>query len=306
MRVLIVGCGYVGLPLGAELVRRGHQVLGLRRSARANAELEAAGIKPIIADVAKRETLPPVATSFDWVVNLVSSTGGGVEEYRDVYRNGTRNLLEWLQEAPLKKYVYTSSTGVYGQNDGSIVTETSPTEPASETARILVETEKLLFDAAKQNGFPAVVLRVAGIYGPSRGHLFNQFLKDEATITGDGRRIMNMIHREDLIGVILAALEKGKTGAVYNAVDDEPVSEIDFLRWLAETLGKPMPPTVPERDRPARKARGTYKTVSNRRLKDELKYRFKFPNFRAGYALALDQLIDTAGGIGPSPIWRAT
>ena len=289
MRVLIVGCGYVGLPLGADLVRQGHPVWGMRRSAKLNAELEAAGIQPIIADVAKRETLARVTPSFDWVVNLVSSAGGGVAEYREVYLQGTRNLLEWLAGVPLKKYVYTSSTGVYGQNDGSLVTEASPTEPASETGRILVETEKLVFDATKQSGFPAVVLRVAGIYGPGRGHLFQQFLKGEARMAGDGRRIMNMIHVDDLIGVILAALEKGAAGAAYNAVDDEPVLEIDFLRWLSETQKKPRPPSVPENERPERKGRGTNKKVSNFKLTDELGYRFKFPNFRAGYTPAIDQ-----------------
>jgi len=60
---------------------------------------------------------------------------GGAEDYRAVYLQGTRNLIEWLLAAPPKKFVYTSSTGVYGQTDGSLVTETSPTEPAAETAQ---------------------------------------------------------------------------------------------------------------------------------------------------------------------------
>src|SRR5258708_30785241 len=120
MRVLIVGCGYVGLPLGAELVRQGHQVFGMRRTAEGDAELKAAGIQPVAADVTKPADLARLPGPFDWVVNCVSSSKGGVEEYREVYLQGTRNLMEWLVAAPAKNIVYTRSTRVYGQTDGAL------------------------------------------------------------------------------------------------------------------------------------------------------------------------------------------
>ena len=104
-------------------------------------------------------------------MNCVASGGGGAEEYRQVYLQGTRNLIEWLAPQPPKKFVYTSSTSVYGQNDGSLVKENSPTEPLAATAQVLVETERVLLDAARRKEFPAVILRVAGIYGPDRGYL---------------------------------------------------------------------------------------------------------------------------------------
>src|SRR5580700_207266 len=103
MRVLIVGCGYVGLPLGVELARLGHEVYGMRRSEAGAAELSAAGIKPLVADVTKPAELAALPGAWDWVVNCVSSTRGGVEEYREVYLQGTRNLLAWLAGAPPKK-----------------------------------------------------------------------------------------------------------------------------------------------------------------------------------------------------------
>ena len=134
MRVLFVGCGYVGLPVGAELVRQGHEVFGLRRSAAAESALKAAAIRPLAGDVTKPEVLAQLPREFDWVVNCVAAGGGGAEEYRQVYLQGTRNLIEWLAPASPKKFVYTSSTSVYGQTDGSLANETSPTEPAVETA----------------------------------------------------------------------------------------------------------------------------------------------------------------------------
>jgi nucleoside-diphosphate-sugar epimerase len=305
MRVLIVGCGYVGLPLGTELVRLGHEVSGLRRNASAENELKAAGIQPLFGDVTQPETLAKLPREFDWVVNCVAA-GGGADDYRQVYLQGTRNLIEWLTPNPPKKFVYTSSTSVYGQTDGSQVKESSPTEPLVETAKILLETEKLLLAAVAERKFPAVILRVAGIYGPDRGHWFKQFLKNEARLEGDGSRFLNMIHRADLIGCIIAALKNGRPGEIYNAADDEPVSQLHFFQWLAQALDKPLPPSEPAavalarygapRENPAenRKRGVTNKRVSNRRLKMELGYQFKYRNFRKGYSAELLRL-DRAG-----------
>ena len=295
MRVLIVGCGYVGLPLGVELIRQGHKVFGLRRSA--VEELKSAGITPLVADITKPETLTGLPRDFDWVVNCAASGGGSAEDYRRLYLQGTRILIEWLAAAPPKKFVYTSSTSVYGQNDGSLVKEGSPTEPQAETAQVLVETEKVLLEAARTKQFPSVILRVAGIYGPGRGHWFKQFLRDEAKIEGKGERMLNMIHLEDVIGAVMAALKNGRAGEVYNAVDDEPVSQLKFFEWLGGALDKPLPPAVPE-DAEANRKRGvTNKKVSNRRLKMELGYQFKYPTFRQGYTAELIRL-DRAGEAG--------
>jgi len=292
MRVLIVGCGYVGLPLGVELVRQGHTVFGLRRSAAAEAQLRAAGITPLAGDVTKPETLGALPPDFDWVVNCVASGGGDAASYRQIYLQGTANLLAWLAPQPPKKFLYTSSTGVYGQNDGSTVKETSPAEPEAETSRVLVETEKLLLAAVATQRLPAVILRVAGIYGPGRGYAFKQFLKNEARIEGDGSRVMNMIHRDDLIGCIIATLKNGRPGEIYNAVDDEPVTQTHFFGWLAATLGKNPPPSVPENPEATRKRGVTNKRVSNRKLKMEIGWPFVYPNFRIGYSaeiLALER-----------------
>ena len=300
MRVLIVGCGYVGLPLGAELVRLGHEVFGVRRSADGQAELTAAGITPLVADLTRPADLAALPGPFDWVVNCVSSTRGGADEYRAVYRQGTQNLLDWLAATPPKKFVYTSSTSVYGQTDGAPVKETSPTQPASETSRVLVETERLLLDAAQQKKFPAVILRVAGIYGPDRGHLFQQFLRNEARIGGKGERILNMIHRDDLVTAIIAALKNGRPGEIYNAVDDEPVTQLTFYRWLSETLGKWMPPFATVAEDAERKRGLTNKRVQNRRLKMELGCPLKYPTFRHGYTAEIKRL-DVAGQLEIAP-----
>jgi nucleoside-diphosphate-sugar epimerase len=293
MLVLIVGCGYVGLPLGAELVRLGHEVFGLRRNSSAEPELKSAGIQPLTGDVTKPDDLKNLPHEFDWVVNCVAA-GGDAGNYRQIYLQGTRNLIEWLAPNPPKKFVYTSSTSVYAQNDGSQVKESSPAEPVSETSKILLETEKVLLDAVAQKKFPAVILRVAGIYGPDRGYWLKQFLKNEAVMEGGGSRYLNMIHRDDLVGCIIAALKNGRAGEIYNAVDDEPVSQLHFFQWLAQAVDKPLSPSAPENADASRKRGVTNKRVSNRKLKMELGHQFKYPNFRIGYSAELLRL-DRAG-----------
>ncbi len=152
--------------------------------------------------------------------------------------------------------------------------------------------KKLLLEATLTQKLPAVILRAAGIYGPGRGHLFLQYLKDEARIPGRGERLVNMIHRDDLAACILAALKSGRPGEVYNAVDDEPVAQIHFFRWLSETLGKNMPPFVREDESAPRKRALTNKKVSNRKLRMELGCPLRYPTFRQGYTAEIQRLQD--------------
>ena len=290
MRVLIVGCGYVGMALGKELTAHGHEVFGLRRTERGAAELESAGIQGVLGDITRGEDLARLDAEYDWVVNCVSASGGGVEDYRAVYLRGARNLVAWLEARPPKKFVYTSSTGVYGQTDGLLVDETSPAEPQTETGRVLVEAEEVLLEAARRMKLPAVILRLAGIYGPGRGYWLRENLRGQARIEGTGQRLINSIHRDDAAGAILAALHRGRPGEVYNVVDDEPVSQIEFFEWLSTVLAGTLPPAVPE-DLQAAGQRGlSHKRVSNLKLKAELGYRFKFPTFREGYGVEIRRL----------------
>ena len=301
MRVLIVGCGYVGIPLGAELVRLGHEVFGVRRDPAAVPLLTAAGIQPVLVDISQTAALQKLPERPDWVVHCAAaSPPGGVEEYRRVYLEGTRNLLQHLAATPPRKFVYTSSTSVYGQDDGLPVKETSPTVSVTATSEVLLAAEQLLREAFQLTNCPSVILRVAGIYGPERGHLFLQYLKNQARIAGQGERFINMIHRDDLVGIMVAALKNGRGGEVYNVVDDEPVAQIHFLRWLSETLGKWMPPYAEGPEDPGRKRGLTNKKVQNRKLKMEIGYQFKYPNFRKGYTAEIQRL-DQAGQLNLEP-----
>jgi nucleoside-diphosphate-sugar epimerase len=283
MRVLVVGCGYVGLPLGARLASEGHEVTGIRRSAGSETELRQAGIRPLLLDITRENAFWDLVPNYEWIINCVSSSRGDTEDYRSTYLQGTQRLVKWLNNSPLQKFLYTSSTSVYGQTDGSIVTEISPTEPAVETARILVETEKTLLEAFRQHLFPAVILRLAGIYGPNRGYWFRQFMSGKAEIENDGRRVLNLIHRDDVIGAVVAALKGAPPGEIYNVADDDPVTQMEFFSWLSKKVGRSLPPVSSQPAAKNRKRGSSNKRVSNFKLKTGLGYQLRYPTFREGY-----------------------
>ena len=299
MRILIVGCGYVGLALGRRLSSSGAEVLGLRRRDDPDGAMAAAGIRAMQGDLTKPQDLEKILGDFDAVVVAAASGRGGVDAYRDVYLGGARNLVAWAHGRRVGRIVQVGSTSVYGQTDGSWVTEDSPTEPDEATGRVLVETERVFSEADRSGVVPTLIVRVAGIYGPGRRHLLGQF------VTGQARREpgrwLNMIHRDDVASALEAVLLRGQPGRIYNAVDDEPVLQEEFLRFLAESTGRPLPPlTDPAESIPIRKRGNTNKRVSNRRLRDELGWRPEFPTHREGYAGAIAALGGTPGAVSPS------
>ena len=267
MKILIIGCGYVGLPLGQALASAGHEVHGVRRT-----DFAAEGITPHPIDITAANAFDGLPRDFDWVINTVSSARGDAEVHRAVFVDGAKNLLDWLGDSSAR-VLFTSSTSVYPQTDGDWVDETSPANPEGGTAQNLAQAEELFLNAPQA----ATVLRVAGIYGPQRGYLFRQFLKGEAVLTKGGTRWINMIHRDDVVSAILAAMDL--TPSIYNVADDEPVTQRAFFEWLAKRLDKPMPP---EGESVSRKRVATNKRVHNAKLK-AAGWQLRFPTFREGY-----------------------
>lgn len=272
-RVLIAGCGDVGTALGLRLRADGHEVYGLRR----RADRLPAGIRPVAADLADRATLSALPGSIDVVAYTAAADGFEDTAYRRAYVDGLDNLLRSLR-TPARRLLFTSSTAVYPQTDGGWVDETSPAEPAGFSGRRVREGERL----ALASGTPAVVLRLAGIYGPGRTRLIDRVRTGEATCSDGPPRWTNRIHRDDCAGAAHHLLGLSDPAAVWIGVDDEPADECAVLEWLSARLGVAPPRHVPEPPAGAGRPR-TNKRCSNRRLR-AAGYRFRFPTFRDGYA----------------------
>ena len=270
MMPLIIGCGYAGEALARLWIGQSVPVTGWVKRTESARPLAELGAQPFVGDVTETADWARLPGEFTHAVYSVSSSRGGPEAYRAVYLEGLKLARRHLPKASL---LFVSSTSVYGQNDGSTVQEDSTAEPSSETGQILREAEDFALSAG------ARVLRVAGIYGPGRGVLYQKFLAGEAIIEGDGSRHMNQIHVEDLATAIDAVARRGQDGEIYNVADHHPTTYLDFYTWLANEYRRPLPPFGPLNLQ--RKRGVTNKRVDNSRLRS-LGWIPKYESFREG------------------------
>ncbi len=272
-KTLIIGCGYVGLPLAEELQARGHAITAWVRSDATAATLAPHRFSRVIAgNVAEESAWSDAGADFDLAIHCASSGKGGEAAYEDVFLRGAQYLVRHLPQA---RKIFVSSTSVYGQTQGEIVSEESPAQPGTKTGVILRAAEGHILDAG------GTVVRSSGIYGPGRGVLFAKFQRGEAVIEGDGARWMNQIHQRDLVRALLHLIDHGAPGEIYNATDDTPVTQHDYYAWCAEFLGKPLPPFGPVNTQ--RKRGLTNKRVSNAKLR-ATDWTPIYPSFREGLA----------------------
>ena len=292
MTVLILGCGYVGIELGKQLDEAGERVVGVRRSHSGIQEIEAAGFRGIQADITDPDALSTLPDA-DTVVYAASSGGRGADAAREIYVEGQQAAIAEFaeRENPPERYLYTSSTGVYGDHDGGWVDEETPLDPTTDKTEVLVEAERVALETADEHGIDGTVARLAGIYGPDRYRLARYI---EGPVT---EGFLNMIHRDDIAGTIRYLIaEDCARDEVVLVVDDEPVQKWEFADWLAEECGVDSPPkrTTEERldeeglSEAARRRIQTSKRCSNEKLR-ELGYEFTYPTFREGYRERIDQ-----------------
>ncbi len=273
-KTLIIGCGYIGLPLALRLKAQGHEVSVWVHSSASAASLAEHHFKCIIVgsigDPLVWETF--CEEPYGLAIHCASSGRGGPEAYQEVFLKGGSLMNQHLANA---RRLFVSSTSVYGQTDGKIVTEETPATATTMTGKILVMAE------ASSLASGATVIRSSGIYGPGRGVLFEKLQKGEAVIEGDGLRWINQIHRDDLVSAMVHLIDAGEPGAVYNATDNTPVTYNDYYAWCSEFLQKPMPPHGPIN--PNRKRGLTNKRVSNAKLR-ATGWQPHYSSFREGLA----------------------
>ncbi len=283
-KILIAGCGDVGIALGLLLVDDGHRVYALRR----NVNALPSSLQPIAADLSETATLralPPV----DYVYYTAAADGRDEAAYERAYVRGVRNIVHSLESSarPVRRLFFVSSTGVYGQDAGEWVDELSATEPTRFTGKILLKGEA----SCHAGPIPATVVRFGGIYGPGRSRLIDK-VKSGASCISDPPQYTNRIHRDDCAGVLRHLMSIEAAEAVYAGVDCEPATQCEVFDWLARRLGAPAPDK-----RQADPSSGQGKRVSNARLLNS-GYEFRYPTFRQGY----DQVIATL----PNSSARAT
>jgi len=278
MRVLVAGCGWLGTAVARALVARGDRVTAIRRDPGRAAALAELGVTPLAVDLASpgaADRLPVV----DGVVACQSSSEDSPEAYRSAYLTANAALLEAARRSGARSFVYTGSTGVFGQRDGGDVDEASPPQPASPSARVLVEAEQLVVGAGNGLGYPGQVLRLSGLYGPGRTGTVDRVRKGALALGPGDDAFMNFCHLDDAVAFVLAALDRGQAGATWHGSDAAPPRRREVVEWVAARLGIP-PPHLPEG---AAAPPGPNRRILSARTREALRVTLRHPSFREGF-----------------------
>jgi len=287
-RLIIFGCGYLGTAVAQWAVKAGLQVTALTRNPVTAGHLAGLGVESVVADLANDDWHSQIAAQPEFVLNCVSSGGGGVEAYRRSYVAGMASIVAWAKkQGPVGTLVYTGSTSVYPQDGGVIVDETAPTGGDAERPQLLRQAEALISDThgAWNRWF---ILRLAGIYGPERSYLLEQVRRGE--VAGKGDHHLNLIHRDDAVAAVAACFAAPSTVAsqVFNVADNGAAPKREVVAWVASALGLPNPAFTGE---PAagRRVITPDRVISNTKCQEVLGWHPRYSTFREGYGSLLSR-----------------
>lgn len=281
MNLLIFGYGYSARFLVTALDLPPEHVRVTTRSADKAAKLAAQGLTARIFPGTE------MGQDLHWATHVLITAGP--EDGGDPVLAETR--AGFIAEAGRLDWVgYLSTTGVYGDHQGGWVDEATPLTPSTERGKARVAAEREWLDLHRDHGLPVHVFRLAGIYGPGRGPFEKVRDGSARRIFKDGQ-VFSRIHVEDIAQVLAASMAQPDPGAVYNVCDDDPAPPQDVIGHAAELLGLPLPPAITfdaaDLSPMAASFYAESKRVDNRRIKQDLGVRLRYPDYRAGLAAML-------------------
>ena len=295
--LLIVGCGDIGMRV-ARLLRGRWRTLALSSHSARFGALRDAGIVPLHGDLDRPETLARLAGLGDALLHLAPPAGGGERDPR------TRHLLQALQRSPrLRRVVYGSTSGVYGDCGGAWVDESRRADPRTDRARRRVDAERSLLAFGRSSGARVTLLRIPGIYALDRagGDPRERLSSGRPVLAPQDDVFTNHIHADDLARACVAALHRGLPQRAVNVNDDTVLKMGDYFDRVADLAGLPRPPRVGI-EAAARELSplqmsflSESRRLVNRRLKQELRLRLRYPAVDDGLREAASRQ-DVVGG----------
>ncbi len=275
MRLFIFGVGYSAHACISELQKECSWIGGTTRSAGKAAALSAKGIQSFLFDGTGHSD--EIAAALGRADHILVSIAPGEQgdPVLNVFKQEIGNFRgRWIG--------YLSTVGVYGNHDGAWVDEDTVCKPVSQRSRLRFDAERAWLDLANQTGVPTAIYRLSGIYGPGRNTFVN-FEKGKARRLVKPGQVFNRIFVDDIAGAVSASVRTPAT-RIYNVTDSEPAPPQDVVTLAAELLGVDPPKEIPFKTADlspmARSFYGENKRVSNKRVREELGYMFKYPNYR--------------------------
>ncbi len=277
--VLIIGCGDIGRRIARQLGNVPMQ--GLVRSEENALKNQELGIQPLIADLDSGQGLEQLNVAGRTIFYLAPPPAKGSQDTR------MARFIEAVGDEAPARLVYISTTGVYGNCEGSWVDESWPENPVADRAIRRWDAEQRLMAWAQEKDFALMRLRVGGIYAADRLPEA-RIRKGLTVICPEQAPWSNRIHADDLATVCIAAADKGRAGALYNAVDGHPTTMTDYFYRAADYLGLPRPScaTLDEADEKLTPAMLSFvresRRLDNSRILQELGVTLKYPNLEEG------------------------
>jgi nucleoside-diphosphate-sugar epimerase len=276
-RILLVGCGDVALRV-AEVLRHRARLVGLTRNRDDVRRMRAHGIVPLIADLDLRRSLDRVRTAPWAVLHFAPPPSEGRDDPRSL------RLLAALSRAQIipQRFVYISTSGVYGDCAGARVDETRPLRAQTPRARRRVAAEEHLRKWAAHHGVGLSILRVPGIYASTRLPL-DRLRHGTPALNSDDDVYTNHIHADDLARAVVAALYLGRPNRAYNVSDDSEMKMGAWFDAIADAFQLPRPPRVSWEEAERQIApmllsfMSESRRLSNRRMKRELRLVLRHP-----------------------------
>ncbi len=237
--ILIIGCGDIGLRVAKQLARS-HRVFALTSQQNRFQELREVGAIPILGNLDHPESLWRLSGLAQTVIHLAPPQNTGNRDCR------TRNLIRILAQGSntVRRMIYISTTGVYGDHGGAKVSEVTPASPESERAKRRVDAEQSLRLWAPAHGVALTILRVPGIYAADRLPIDRLHAQTPALLPEEDA-YSNHIHSDDLARLICGAVYHGKPQRIINACDGGETKMGDYFDEVADAFGLERPKRLP-------------------------------------------------------------
>ena len=279
-KITILGCGYLGKKLASSCLDLGWKVSAFTRNKNTATELTDLGVHHVVTGkLEERDWHSQIDGKQDYIVNCVGASSPTLEGYQQSYLQGMKSVSNWLSHQQNSTFIFTSSTSVYPQSDGEVVDEDSGHGKVSARGQVLLDAEEVCMGQNTESR-KCFVLRLAGLYGPGR-HLLIDKVKAGEALKGRGDRTLNLTHRDDAVGAILAVLKKSHAlscGKIYNVSDNEWAERRAIVGWIANhlDLDAPVFDKLEREGTPNRK-------VSSQLIRKEVGWQPVYDSFKKAY-----------------------
>ena len=290
-KIIIFGCGYIGTSFAMRAMSLGAQVTALTHNSIQAQKLKGQGVETVVAELRETGWHTQLVGKFDFALNCVGSSSRDIKGYQESYLEGMRSIMVWSRSNAIGTFLYTSSTSVYPQNHGELVDELASKDGIREEARILLDTEKVLMDEVVSYGNISryFILRLSGIYGPTRHYLLDQIRSGEVSTSLDC--YLNIIHQEDVVSAIEAcfAASAKQESAIYNCSDNHPALKRDVIEWVCKLYSIQLPKMNADASS-KRKLGALNRKICSQRLINVIGWKPRYSSYKEGYKAIIESL----------------